>query len=424
MISAVTVFQGPDRPFHAVARVPGDKSLSHRALILAAMARGRSVVRNPGPGRDVAATRLALERFGVRFPDDVVDSPGVGEWLPAGGPIDAANSGTTMRLLAGALAARPYRSVIVGDDSLMARPMRRLSAPLGVLGAAVTVSDAGTPPVTIDGRPLRGAAVTLPIASAQVRTAVAFAALQAAGPSTITSPPGFRDHTERWLEHLGLGHRSTDTVMRIDPGLIRPIHAVLPGDTSSAAFLWAAAALHPGSSVEIGPVSLNPGRTGFLDVLATMGATVEITPTGAVLGDPVGRVAVTGGDLVATTVSGPVAVRALDELPLLGVVAAFAEGTTTIGDASELRTKESDRIASTVAMIRALGGVADATTDGFVVVGTGLTGGTVSAGGDHRIAMSAAVAASRGGRVAVDGFDAAAVSWPGFGPALEETWAS
>jgi len=424
MIAAVTVFQGPDRPFHAVREVPGDKSLSHRALILAAMARGRSVVRNPGPGRDVASTRGALERFGVVFRDGVVESPGVEQWLPADGPIDAANSGTTMRLLAGALASRPYRSVIVGDDSLMARPMRRLAAPLGVLGAAITVSDAGTPPVTIDGRPLRGAAVTIPIPSAQVRTAVAFAALQATGSTTITSPPGFRDHTERWLEHLGLAHRSTDTVVRIDPAPLRPIHAVLPGDTSSAAFLWAAAALSPGSSVEIGPVSLNPGRTGFLDVLSSMGAIVEALPTGHVLGDPVGRVTVTGAGLAATTVAGEAATRALDELPLLGVLAAFAEGTTTVSDASELRAKESDRISATVAMIRALGGAADATADGFVVVGTGLGGGTVAAGGDHRIAMSAAVAASRGGRVAVDGFDSAGVSWPGFEQALEETWAS
>ncbi len=420
----MTVFQGPSRPFHAVRDVPGDKSLSHRALILASMARGRSVVRNPGPGRDVAATRAALERFGVRFSGDVVESAGVGEWLPADGPIDAANSGTTMRLLAGALAARPYRSVIVGDESLMARPMRRLAAPLGVLGAAIAVADAGTPPVTIDGRRLHGAAVTIPIASAQVRTAVAFAALQATGPTTIASPPGFRDHTERWLEHLGLGHRTTDTVMYVDPRPLRPIHAVLPGDASSAAFLWAAAALSPGSTVETPMVSLNPGRTGFLEVLASMGAAVEVTPTGDVLGDPVGSVTVTGAELHATAVSGTDAVRTLDELPLLGVVAAFAEGTTTVADASELRTKETDRIAATVAMVRSLGGAADSTGDGFVVAGTGLPGGTVDAAGDHRIAMAAAVAAGRGGRVEIDGFEAAEVSWPGFDRALEETWAS
>jgi len=418
----VTSFVGPGRPFHADVTVPGDKSLSHRALLLAAMAKGRSVVRGAGPGTDIAATRRALEQLGVRIDPDIVESPGVARWRPLDHPIDAANSGTTMRLLTGALAPSSFRSVIVGDESLTARPMRRLAGPLGVLGASIRVSDAGTPPVVIDGRPLRGAAVSIPIASAQVRTAVALAALQAAGPTTIDSPHGFRDHTERWLEYLGLGNRTTETVLRIDPSIIRPIHALLPGDTSSAAFLWAAAAINPGSSVRVPSVSLNPGRTGFLDVLAAMGATVDITPTGHVLGDPVGEVTVTGGYLHATTIRGVQTVRTLDELPLVAVLAAFADGVTMIEDASELRTKESDRIASTVAMIRSLGGSAEPSNAGFAVEGTGLIGGVVAAARDHRIAMAAAIAASRGGTVTVEGFEAAAVSWPGFDQVLEETW--
>ena len=420
----MTSFAGPDGPFHAEVTVPGDKSLSHRALVLAAMASGRSVVGGTGPGADVASTRAALERLGARIDPDTVESPGIGRWRPLTDPIDAGNSATTMRLLTGALAARPFRSVIVGDRSLMGRPMRRLVGPLGILGASVTVADAGTPPVVIDGRALRGAAVSIPVASAQVRTAVALAALQAEGTTTIDSPPGFRDHTERMLARLGLGSRTSDTLFRVAPGPIRPFRAVLPGDTSSASFLWAAAALSPGSSVRVTSVSLNPGRTGFLDVLASMGARVEISPMAEMLGDPVGDVVVVGGRLHGTTIQGLHAVRALDELPLVAVLAAFADGPTTVSDAGELRTKESDRIASTVAMIRALGGRAEPSTSGFVVEGTGLTGGVVSPAGDHRIAMAAAVAATPGGRVVVDGFEAASVSWPGFERVLEDTWSS
>jgi len=302
--------------------------------------------------------------------------------------------------------------------------MRRLVEPLGALGARVSVSDAGTPPVVVDGGPLRGAPVSIPIASAQVRTAVALAALQALGPTTVDSPPGFRDHTERWFTHLGLGEAITATGFRIDPGPVPPFRAVLPGDPSSASFLWAAAALSPGSTVRVRKVSLNPGRIGFLDLLASMGAIVDIVPKGDVLGDPVGDVTVTGAALHGTTIGGVAAVRALDELPLVAVVAGFAEGITTVGDAAELRTKESDRIATTVDMIRALGGRAESTESGFAVEGTGLSGGTVAAGHDHRIAMAAAVAATGAGSVVVDGFEIAAVSWPGFEQVLEETWSS
>lgn len=420
----MTTFEGPGGPFRADVSLPGDKSLSHRALVLAGMATGRSVVRGAGPGADVAATKRCLDHLGVAIGPEVVDSPGIDEWHVPAAPLDAGNSGTTMRLLTGALAARAFRSVIIGDESLTARPMRRLAGPLGVLGASVQVSDAGTAPVVIEGRPLRGAAVSISVPSAQVRTAVALAALQATGSSTIQSPPGFRDHTERWLTHLGLGSWTAGTVFRVDPGPIRPIHVVLPGDTSSASFLWAAAAITPGAQVTARRVSLNQGRTGFIDALSAMGAGVEVVETGHVLGDPVGDVTVRAGDLHSIRIAGTDAVRALDELPLLAIVAAFSDGTTLVEDASELRTKESDRVATTVGMVRALGGVAEPTADGFVVEGTGLTGGRVSSGGDHRIAMAAAVAASRAGTVSVEGFEAAAVSWPEFSRVLEETWSS
>ncbi|OFW66745.1 MAG: 3-phosphoshikimate 1-carboxyvinyltransferase [Actinobacteria bacterium RBG_16_68_21] len=417
-------FHGPQRPFHADLTVPGDKSLSHRALILAAMAAGRSMIEGRGTGADIASTCRLLEQLGASVEPEAVESPGVVEWSPPSVPLDAGNSGTTIRLLTGALAARPFRSTLIGDASLMSRPMQRLVGPLGKLGARVSVSTAGTPPVIVDGTPLYGAPVRVPMASAQVRTAVALAALQADGSTVVDSPPGFRDHTERWLTHLGLGSSLDETRFRIDPGPIPSFRVTLPGDTSSASFLWAAAALGPGSTVRVRSVSLNPGRTGFLDVLAAMGAEVEIVPTAAVLGDPVGDVTVTGNRLTGTIIEGELTVRTLDELPLVAVVAAFAAGATTVRDAAELRTKESDRIAATVGMIRALGGAAEPAASGLVVEGTGLTGGVVAADGDHRIAMAAAVAATRSGSVVVEGFEVAAVSWPEFEAVLEETWSS
>jgi 3-phosphoshikimate 1-carboxyvinyltransferase len=306
--------------------------------------------------------------------------------------------------------------------------MGRLVGPLGSLGAEVTLAGGGTAPVTVVAlRPLVGADVTIPMASAQVRTAFAFAALQAHGVSTIDGPGGFRDHTERWLEAFGLGQWLGDgTAYRIEPGPVPAGRYSLPGDPSSAAFLWASAAIRRGSSVETEDISLNPGRIGFLQVLEAMGAEVGAEVTRDLGGDPVGRVWVRGRGLRGTEVSGVLTAAALDELPLVAVLGAYAEGMTTVRDAGELRAKESDRIATTVEMIRQLGGGAEATDDGFAVVGTGwLEEGTVDAAGDHRIAMAAAVAATGAtGPVTIAGSDAAAVSWPSFFDDVEAMWSS
>ncbi len=417
----------PPGVFRATVAVPGDKSLSHRALIFAALAAGRSAVSGLGPGADVAATAAALERLGATIGDGAVDSPGVARWIPADGVLDAGNSGTTLRLLAGALAGRPFRSTLDGDDSLRRRPMRRLVGPLTALGAGVETSADGTAPVTVWApKPLHGAAIEIGIASAQVRSAAALAALQADGATTIDSPPGFRDHTERWLEALARGKWVDATAFRVDPGPVPAGEYRVPADPSSAAYLWAAAALRPGAAVVTPGVSLNPGRIGFLDVVRRFGADVDAEVTGDVLGDPVGVVQVRGGGLAEVDVGGSLAVRALDELPLVGILAAAGEGVTKVSDAAELRAKETDRIAATVAMIRALGGTAVATEDGFVVEGAGgLRGGRVDAAGDHRIAMAAAVAAvaCRDG-VLVSGAEAAAVSWPEAYEVLETLWSS
>jgi len=420
----VRTFRLPPGPFRAEPAVPGDKSLSHRALLLAGMASGVSRVANLGPGEDVAATARALRALGVEVGEGVVRSPGVKGWMPPAGPIHAGNSATTMRLLAGALAARPFSTTIVGDASLMARPMERLVGPLGALRAEVHVGPEGRPPVTVGLAVLRGATVDVPVPSAQVRSAVALAALQAEGPTFIGSPPGFRDHTERWLEAMGLGRRQGDARFAVFPGPVPPAVYDLPGDLSSAAYLLAAAALRPGAEATVRRVTLNPGRTGFLDILEAMGATVSRAATGLIHGDPVGDVTVTGAGLRGIRIDGILAARALDELLLVAVLGASAAGATEVTGAAELRAKESDRVAAAVRLVRSLGGAAEERPDGFVVTGGGrLQGGAVEAGGDHRTAMAAAVAAvAAQAEVNVGGYGAVAASWPCFAEALEGLW--
>ena len=422
----------PTTPFTAVCSPPGDKSLSHRAFLFSGMATGTSQVLGAGPGADISSTVDALRRLGVTIEaDGTVRSPGIAAWHPpvpgpGGDTIDCGNSGTTLRLLAGALAARPFTTVLTGDASLRRRPMRRLVDPLSALGASVQVTRPdGTPPVSVGApTPLTGAAVVVPIASAQVRSAFELAAIQAEGESLVDSPPGYRDHTERWFETWGLGERVSPTAFRIWPGPIPTHRYLVPGDPSSAAYLWALAAVRPGAEITTPGVSLNPGRIGFLEILDRFGAEIRAEVTGMLLGDPVGTVTVRGRGLVGTEVSGDLAVSAIDELPLVAVVGALAEGITTVTDASELRAKESDRITSTVEMIRSLGGGAEPTPDGFAVVGTGfLDPGTVTTHGDHRIAMAATVAAAGvSGAVTIDDPDVVAVSWPGFFDQVDALW--
>ena len=419
--------EAPPGSFRAVRNVPGDKSLSHRALIFSAFSRGTSEIVGLGPGRDISATARLLRSLGVTIAGGHVFSAGVDGWAAPEGPLQCENSGTTMRLMAGALAGRSFTSTLIGDRSLSRRPMRRLVEPLESLGAAISLTDAGAAPIHVGGAgKLKGTRVAIDVASAQVRSAFTLAALQAEGASTIESPPGFRDHTERWLEALGRGERLSETEFRIDPGALPAGRYVVAKDPSSAAFLWTAAAIRPGSEITTPGVSLNPGRIGFLEVLEGMGAEINAEVTDSVGGDPVGDVTVRGAPLRSVDVSGSLAVATLDELPLVAILGSMAEGITEVRDAAELRGKESDRIASTVAMIRALGGGAEASADGFQVVGIGwLESGSVDAAGDHRLAMAAAVAAlGTRGPVTIEGAGVADVSWPGFYDELEQTWSS
>jgi len=410
--------------FRTGVKIPGDKSLSHRALVFSSVAEGDSEITGLAPGQDVASTALALQRLGVQRTRDRFSPPDV--MTEPRGPIDCGNSGTTMRLLAGSLAGIPFRVTLTGDASLMSRPMGRLVAPLGALGVDLETQPDGSGPITTGGAVIRGSDVNIAVASAQVRSAFELAAIHGGERSSIDSPAGYRDHTERWLESFGLGDRGEGTRMEITPGRIPGARYDIPGDPSSAAYLWASAALIEGAHVVTPGISLNPGRLGFLTILERMGATVQGEVTGAIHGDPIGTVAVTGGSLQAVEVFGDTVAAAIDELPLVAVLAAYAEGLTVVREASELRAKESDRIASTVGMIRALGGGAEATKDGFAVIGTGfLDGGTVDAVGDHRIAMAAAIAATAAdSQVTILGASAANVSWPSFYETLEAVWLS
>lgn len=419
------VLSGPGGPFSATVTVPGDKSLSHRALVFAAIAEGDSLIIGLGQGQDVRSTASALRTLGVDVEGERVRSPGRGGWRPPDLSIDCGNSGTTMRLLSGALATSRVRAELVGDQSLMKRPMRRLVEPLRALGGVITVSEAGTAPILVGGSDTPVAAdCSIGVASAQVRTAFELAALAAPGPSSIDSPAGFRDHTERWLAAIGRGEWRSPTAFRIDPGPIPPARYDIPGDPSSASYLWACAAIHPGSTVTTRQVSLNPGRLGFLQILDDMGAEVEAVVTGATGGDPVGDVTVSAKGLRGVEVSGALTAAALDELPLVAVVGAYAEGLTVVADAGELRAKESDRIASVVGMLQAVDGGCEPTPDGFRVVGTGfLGGGIVETYHDHRIAMAAAVAATRADdAVTIRNAEVASISWPTFYTTLEALW--
>ena len=417
------ILEPPSGPFQAGVNTPGDKSLSHRALVFAALADDESAITGLAPGRDVAATLAALEQLGLHRTGD--------RFLPIGtptdpeAPIDCGNSGTTMRLFAGGFGYVPFRLTLTGDTSLSARPMGRLVDPLAALGIDITLSAEGTAPLTTGAADLHGADVEIDIASAQVRTAFELAATRSDGPSTIDSPGGFRDHTERWLAAFGLAE-SDGTRTRITPGAVPGAQYSIPGDPSSAAYVWASAALIPGARVVTPNVNLNPGRLGFLGVLEAMGAEVHGEVTGSIHGDPIGSVSVTGAHLRSVEISGDTVAAAIDELPLVAVLGAYADGITIVRDATELKAKESDRTLSATAMIRSLGGGAEATDDGFEVLGTGfLDGGMVHAAGDHRIAMAGAVAATAAqGSVTIIGASAAGVSWPSFYETLEAVWSS
>lgn len=408
--------------FSGSLEVPADKSIAHRALMFAGMAAGESHILGRISGNDVNSTRRCMEILGatvVMADPDVLVVRGTGWNLPEEAALDCGNSGTTMRLLAGALAGRPGRFVLSGDESLSGRPMNRVAGPLRLMGATVETAEGGRPPLTVRGGVLNPVIYPLPVPSAQVKSAVLLAGLQAEGTTVVEEPAPSRDHTERLLKWLGCRVDIAQDRVSVTGGDELYAHAGfrlrVPGDLSSAAFWMVAAILGPAGSLEVTGVGLNPGRTGIVDILRAMGAVVGITPT---QGDPepVGNIVAAPGPLTATEVSGDLIPRAVDELPLVVLAATQAEGTTVIRDAAELRVKETDRIAVLGRGLRALGANVEETPDGMIIEGpTPLGGGVVEAGGDHRMALTFAVAGLISAEpVTVRGWEAAGVSYPGF----------
>ncbi len=406
-------------------RVPPDKSLTHRALLLAAVSDREVRIGRPLDSADTGATLAAVEASGVLVEGHLGDAVTVeGRGLRGLRPppaLDCANAGTLMRLLPGLLVGQGAEHVVLdGDDSLRLRPMTRVARPLRAMGAVVFTAPGGTPPLVVSGgAPLRGAEHALPVASAQVKSCLLLAGLYAEGETWVSEPAPSRDHTERMLEAAGAPLLRRDGAVGVRgpaPGLSLPDMGV-PGDFSSAAPHLVAGALLGDPEVRLEGVNLNPRRTGLLDVMRRMGADVREERGPDVAGEPCGSLAVgRAGGLRATEVAPEEVPSMIDELPLVGVLGAMASGTTVVRGAAELRAKESDRIGALVSALRALGVEAREREDGFEVRGAGrLPGGTMASSGDHRLAMVGAVAGlASGDGVAIEGFEAVAVSYPGF----------
>jgi 3-phosphoshikimate 1-carboxyvinyltransferase len=404
--------------------VPGDKSISHRAVLIGAICEGETRIAGFGRSADTESTIGAVRAVGVRVDETDVDTllvHGVGMRgldEPAQ-PLDCGNAGTLMRLLAGILAGQRGRFELVGDESLSSRPMERIAEPLRAMGATVKTQDGHAPVIVEGGGTLRAIRYELPVASAQVKSAVLLAGLYSGGgDTTVVEPAPTRDHTERLLERAGADVRRSPGKVSVRPAERLALGEVeIPGDFSSAAPLLVAAAIVPGSEVTVHGVGLNSRRTGLLDVLERMGARIAVYNRRAVGGEPAGDVEIRASELVGTTVTADEVPTLVDELPLFALAACHARGDSVVQGASELRAKESDRLAGVVEELRKLGAHIRATRDGFRIRGVParLRGGSVDSRGDHRLAMLGAVAglASREG-VDVRGAEVVETSFPGF----------
>ena len=404
--------------------VPGDKSISHRYALLAAIADGRTTLRGYAPGGDCASTLACLSALGVSIErrDDHAHGPEITIIGRGGQPFDApgtaldcGNSGSTMRMLSGLIAAHPITATLIGDRSLTRRPMRRIMGPLTRMGARIEAQD-DRPPLTITGSVLEGIDFVPDVPSAQVKSAVLLAGLQARGRCRVTESTVTRDHTERAVGAFGGTVRVHGLSVEVDGGQrLHALEARVPGDLSSAAFPAAAAAALAGSDVTIVRVGLNPTRTAIIGVLQRLGADVQVDTAEIWQGEPVGTIRVRAQGLGSLELGAEIVPAIIDELPVLGALAT-AGGELRVTGAAELRVKESDRIAALVGGLRALGADADELPDGFHIRGTRqLTGGIVDAHDDHRLAMAFAIAAlNASGPVTIRGAEAAAVSYPSF----------
>jgi len=418
----------PARALVGHAVVPGDKSISHRAAVLAAVGEGETEITGFGRSGDTESTLRAVRALGADVEDVDVDvvrvrGRGLRGLAQPGEPIDAGNAGTLMRLLAGVLAGQEGRFELTGDESLSRRPMERVAAPLRELGARVETTD-GHAPIVVEGGELRGITYELPVASAQIKSAVLLAGLYARGRTTVVEPIATRDHTELLLQHAGVDVQRKG--LEVSVGGIDRLEldrVEVPGDFSSAAPLIVAATLLPGSELYLHGVGINPTRTGLLDVLERMHARVTLFNKRKLGAEPVADINVRSASLVATRVAPAEVPRMVDELPLVALLAGLARGETVIGGVQELRVKETDRVETVKDVLKPLGIRVSAGEDELRVVGVPTRpkgGGSADSQGDHRIAMLGAVAGlvSREG-VKLEGAEAAAVSFPGFFELLE-----
>ena len=406
--------------------VPGDKSISHRAVMFNAIAEGTAHITHFLPGADCLSTIACLRAMGVQIDHhgDTVAVHGVGlrGLREPSDVLDCGNSGTTLRLLTGLMAGQAGKyAVLTGDASLRSRPQRRIIDPLRALGAQLDGRNNGAlAPLSVRGATIHGGAYELPIASAQVKSALLLAALSGDDVLTLTGRTDGRDHTELMLAGMGIDIRTNGSTVTLSP----PAHPVLPyavslrvpGDPSSAAFWWVAAAIHPNAEITTTGVGMNPTRIGALEVLKAMGAQITISNARTEGSEPVADVTVASSQLRAATIRGAIIPHLIDEIPVLAVAAAMANGQTVIADAQELKAKETDRIATVVAALQAMGVIADATDDGMLITGRGaLSGATLASHGDHRLAMAWAVASLVAtGSTTIQGTDAVDVSYPGF----------
>ncbi|HOT91687.1 MAG TPA: 3-phosphoshikimate 1-carboxyvinyltransferase [Anaerolineae bacterium] len=442
----------PGSPLRGQARVPGDKSISHRALMLGALADGVSHIAGFLPGGDCLATLGCMRALGVEIEvnglngnlsvssvesvDIIIHGRGLRGLHAPGAPLDCVRSGTTMRLLAGILAGQDFDSILSGDPQLLRRPMRRVVEPLRALGADIHDTD-GHGPLVIHGKQLHGGELTLTVASAQVKSALLLAGLFADMPVTVHQPGPSRDHTERMLKaqvngkwQMANGESANQRIgesalvingltVMLNPSAIEhlaPLNMTVPGDISSAAFPLVAALLVPDSEITLTGININWTRTGLLDVLAAMGAEITLTNEDTQGGEPVADLTVRTASLRGTEIGGDIVVRMIDEFPILAVAATQARGTTLVRDAHELRVKETDRIATVVEELRKLGASIEPREDGFIVNGpTQLRGAVVDSHGDHRLGMALAVAGLIAeGETVIEGAERITDSFPGF----------
>ncbi|MDY6803931.1 MAG: 3-phosphoshikimate 1-carboxyvinyltransferase [Cyanobacteriota bacterium] len=412
--------------------VPGDKSISHRALMLGAIAIGETTIEGLLLGEDPRTTASCFSLLGADISPlnselVKVQGLGLGKLQEPSGVLDAGNSGTTMRLMLGILASHPERFFsVTGDSSLVKRPMSRVIQPLEQMGAKIWGREGGKfAPLAVRGQKLKPFHYHSPIASAQVKSCILFAGLMAEGETTVTEPALSRDHTERMLRAFGAKvtiDPETNSATVTGPAQLQGQSVVVPGDISSAAFWLVAAAIVPGSELCIENVGVNPTRTGILEALARMGADIEWENEREVTGEPVADLRVRHCELEACEIGGDLVPRAIDEIPILAVAAIFAKGTTTIRDAGELRVKESDRLMAMATQLSRLGAKITELPDGLDITGgTPLTGSDVDSYGDHRVAMSLAIAAlNASGTTTIRGAEAAAISYPEFTATLQQ----